>query len=88
MTRELPEEGRLEASGQLPGRQDLPEEKLPPTVCSPGYSHLICNLSQGPVTSWEEKTHSSPDSRRWCRTGKPGMLQSMESQRVGHDLDS
>ena len=24
-------------------------------------------------------------SRRWWRTGKPGMLQSMGSQRVGHD---
>ena len=24
-------------------------------------------------------------SRRWWRTGKPGVLQSMESQRVGHD---
>ena len=24
-------------------------------------------------------------SRSWWRTGKPGMLQSMESQRVGHD---
>ena len=24
-------------------------------------------------------------SRRWWRTGKPGMLQSMRSQRVGHD---
>ena len=25
------------------------------------------------------------DSRSWWRTGKPGMLQSMKSQRVGHD---
>ena len=25
------------------------------------------------------------NSRRWWRTGKPGMLQSMGSQRVGHD---
>ena len=26
------------------------------------------------------------NSRRWWRIGKPGMLQSMRSQRVGHDL--
>ena len=26
------------------------------------------------------------NSRRWWRTGKPGVLQSMELQRVGHDL--
>ena len=26
------------------------------------------------------------NSRRWWRTGKPGMLQSMGSQRIGHDL--
>ena len=26
-----------------------------------------------------------PSSRRWWRTGKPGVLQSMGSQRVGHD---
>ena len=28
----------------------------------------------------------SANSGRWCRAGKPGMLQSMGSQRVRHNL--
>ena len=35
---------------------------------------------------WLDGTFSSMDmSVRWLRTGKPGMLQSMGSQRVGHN---
>ena len=34
------------------------------------------------VTQW---TWVWTDSGRWWKTGKPGMLQSMESQRVGYD---
>ena len=35
------------------------------------------------LTRW---TSVWANSRRWWRTGKPGMLQSIGSQRVGHDL--
>ena len=35
------------------------------------------------ITDW---TCVWANSRRWWRTGKPGMLQSTESKRVGHDL--
>ena len=35
------------------------------------------------LTQW---TWIWANSRRWWRTGKPGMLQSMGSQRIGHDL--
>ena len=36
----------------------------------------------GIMTQW---IWVSASSRRWWRTGKPGVLQSMRSQRVGHD---
>ena len=36
-------------------------------------------------TQW---TLISANSRRWLRTGKPGMVQFMGSQRIGHRLDS
>ena len=35
----------------------------------------------------DSKDVSWANSGRWWRTGKPGMLQSMGSQRVGHDLE-
>ena len=34
----------------------------------------------------DSKDMSWANSRRWWRTGKPGVLQSMGLQRVGHDL--
>ena len=34
---------------------------------------------------WTQRTWVSAISRRWWRTGKPGVLQSMGSQRVGND---
>ena len=37
------------------------------------------------LTQW---TWIWASSRRWWRTGKPGMLQSMESQRVRHDWEA
>ena len=37
------------------------------------------------LTQW---TWVCASSRRWWRTGKPGVLQSMGSQRVGHDWDN
>ena len=43
-----------------------------------GWDAWIASLTQ-----W---TWVWANSGRWGRTGKPGMLQSMESQRVGHDL--
>ena len=36
-------------------------------------------------TQW---TWAWPNSGRWWRTGKPGVLQSMGSQRVGHDWET
>ena len=33
-----------------------------------------------------QRTWTWVNSGRWWRTGKPGVLQSMKSQRVGHDL--
>ena len=36
-------------------------------------------------SSLTQGTWVSASSGRWWRTGKPGMLQSMASQRVGHD---
>ena len=39
----------------------------------------------GWMTSLTQWTWVSPNSRRWWRTGKPGMLQPMGSQRVRHD---
>ena len=37
---------------------------------------------------WTQRTWVSAISRRWWRTGKPGVLQSMGSQRVRHDWAS
>ena len=42
-----------------------------------------CNGWMASLTQW---TWVWASSRRWWRTGKPGMLQPMGSQRVGHDL--
>ena len=39
----------------------------------------------GWMASPTQRTWIWASSRRWWRTGKPGMLQSMGSQRVGHD---
>ena len=39
----------------------------------------------GWMASLTQQTWISANSGRWWRTGKPGMLQSMGSQRVGHD---
>ena len=39
----------------------------------------------GRVTSLTQRTWVWANSGRWWRTGKPGMLQFMGSQRVGHD---
>ena len=40
----------------------------------------------GWMASLAQKTWVWANSRRWWRTGKPGVLQSMGSQRVRHDL--
>ena len=37
------------------------------------------------TTSLTQSSWVWENSRRWWRTGKPGMLQSMGSQRIGHD---
>ena len=42
-----------------------------------------CDGWMASLTHW---TWVWANSRRWWRTGKPGMLQSMGSQRVGHNL--
>ena len=39
----------------------------------------------GGMASLTQRTWVWASSRSWWKTGKPGMLQSMESQRVGHD---
>ena len=39
----------------------------------------------GWMASSTQRTRIWANSRRWWKTGKPGMLQSMGSQRVGHD---
>ena len=39
----------------------------------------------GWMASPSQWTEVWANSGRWCRTGKPGVLQSMEWQRVGHD---
>ena len=39
----------------------------------------------GWMTSLTQWTWVWPNSRRWWKTGKPGMLQSMGLQRVGHN---
>ena len=38
------------------------------------------------MVGWHHWTRVLANSRRMWRTGKPGVLQSMGSQRVGHDL--
>ena len=40
----------------------------------------------GWMASWSQWTGVWANSGRWWRTGKPGVLQTMGSQRVGHDL--
>ena len=46
-------------------------------------------VTEDEITSWmaslTQWTWVWANSRRWWRTGKPGMLQSLGSQRVGHD---
>ena len=42
----------------------------------------------GWIASLTEWTLIWANSGRWRRTGKPGVLQSMGSQRVGHDLET
>ena len=42
----------------------------------------------GWIASLTEWTLIWANSGRWWRTGKPGVLQSMGSQRVGHDLET
>ena len=37
------------------------------------------------MASLTQRTWVCTNSRRWWRTGKPGLLQPMESQRVGHN---
>ena len=37
------------------------------------------------MDGWPQGTWVWASSRRWCRTGKPGVLQSMGSQIIGHD---
>ena len=39
----------------------------------------------GWMATWTQWTWVWANSRRWWRIGKPGVLQFMESQRVGHD---
>ena len=42
----------------------------------------------GITNSMDKWTSDKANSGRACRTGKPGMLQCMESQRVGHDWET
>ena len=59
-----------------------------------GYCEKYCNKhgSQGyhhwhhRMASLTQRTWVWANSGRWWKTGEPGMLQSMGSQRVGHDL--
>ena len=48
-----------------------------------GCGNRRCNGWMASPTQW---AWVWARSERWWRTGKPGMLQSMGSQRVGHDL--
>ena len=48
----------------------------------PSWKRVLTSWMVSP-TRW---TWVRVNSRRWWRTGKPGVLQSMGSQRVGHDL--
>ena len=71
-----------------------------PSLFTPNTNHLWfsqkCPLSWSTISSGVQMAHflkSSPNfrtgvwvnSERWWWTGRPGVLQSMESQRVGHE---
>ena len=64
---------RLIGKDPIAGKDWRQEEKAVTEVEMVGWHHWL----NGRV--WA-------NSRRWWRTGKPGMLQSMESQSVGHNL--
>ena len=43
-------------------------------------------MTEDSMVGWQHRLNGhESDSERWGRTGKPGVLQSVGSQRVGHD---
>ena len=70
---------------QWSGTSSRRRERCWPREIKGGYS-LQPGVGQWLWLSPIQWTWIWANSRRWWRTGEPGMLQSMGSQRVGHDL--
>ena len=50
------------------------------------WGHEEKRVTEDEMVGWHYPVNGHEfEKRRWWRTGKPGMLQSMGSQRVGHD---
>ena len=76
----------------------LGKESIKAVCCHPAYLTYMqstsCEMlgwmehkleSDGCMSLPTQRTWVWASSKRWWRTGKPGVLQSMGSQRVGHD---
>ena len=76
---------KLQYFGHLMGRTDLLEKTLMPGKIE-GRKRGDNRGCGGWIASQTQWTWIWTNSMRQWRTGEPGMLQSMRSQRVGHDL--
>ena len=43
-------------------------------------------MTEDEMVGWHHQLNGCTNSGRWRRTAKPGVLQSMGSQRIGHNL--